>query len=229
MARANAKPVQPKRLGSIGPDFLPAASYACALSESHLNSAEPCAQIPFVVETWAVPAESATRLSVCVNRTPITGAIEVARDKRDIDLFGCGLSHTVAQAPHEKHFTLWLNIITPFMPITSDDKAPDLKPFLNEICSAVGKAVKKAHRPNAKGGSQKDIALEHLDTVIADVSGNGRYRFGQRQLLYGLRPISPANVCARFGQRRRAPAPLRSSSARACVSPSPVRWKRPAR
>ena len=59
------------------------------------------------------------RLLVCVNRTPVTGDIERGRDKRDIDLFGCGLHHTVAEAPKDKNFSIWLNIITPYMPITS--------------------------------------------------------------------------------------------------------------
>jgi hypothetical protein len=76
------------------------------------------------------------------------------------------------------------------MPITSDGKAPDLRPFLDAIQSAVKIAVRKAHRPNAGSGkSQKDVVLDNLDIVIAEVSGNGKFRFGERQLLYRLRPI----------------------------------------
>jgi hypothetical protein len=76
------------------------------------------------------------------------------------------------------------------MPITSDGKAPDLEPFLKEIQTAVSKAVGKANRP--EGGSrlsQKDIVLNNLDEVVVEVSGGGKYRFNQRQLLYKLRPI----------------------------------------
>ena len=75
------------------------------------------------------------------------------------------------------------------MPITSDGKAPDLNPFLREITTAVGKVVRKAHRPNAGVASQKDVVLDNLDDVIADVSGDGEYRFNARQLFYALRPI----------------------------------------
>ena len=63
-------------------------------------------------------------------------------------------------------------------------------PFLAEITDAVGKAVSKANRPS--GGakqSQKDIVLDNLDEVIADVSGEEGYRFNARQLFYALRPI----------------------------------------
>jgi hypothetical protein len=120
----------------------------------------------------------------------VTGDIEATRDKRDIDVYGCGLSHTIAKAPKEKQFVICVNLTTPYMPITSDGKAPDLKHFFGEIAAAVGKAVKKAHRPNAGSKlSQIGVVLDNLDAVIADVSGDGEFRFNQRQLLYGLRPI----------------------------------------
>jgi hypothetical protein len=189
VARESARPVKPKRLGSLGPDPFPRYAYGCANGFVELGSAEPKAKIPFVVEAWASPAGE-TRLKVCVNRTPVTGDIAAARDKRDINVFGCGLRHTVTQAPKDAQFSIRLNITTPFIPITSDGKEPDLSQFLNEISAAVGKAVRKAHRPNAGSGrSQKDIVLDNLDLVIAAVSGDGEYRFNARQLFYGLRPI----------------------------------------
>jgi len=148
------------------------------------------AEIPFVVEAWA--SESADmRLLVCVNRTPVTGDIEVARDKREIDVFGCGLGYTVAEAPKDANFAIRLNITTPYMPITSDGKEPNLEPFLDEIRNAVTKAVRKARRPGAKAErmSQKEVVLNNLDDVIAEVSGEEGYRFNARQLFYALRPI----------------------------------------
>jgi hypothetical protein len=151
---------------------------------------EPKAEIPFVVEAWAKPRDGKTYLSACVNRTPVTGSISAARDKREINVFGCGLAHTVAEMPKDAQFTIGLNLTTPYMPITSDGKEPDLKPYLDGICTAIQKAVRKAHRPNAGSGkSQKDVVIDNLDDVIADVSGDGEYRFNARQLFYGLRPI----------------------------------------
>jgi hypothetical protein len=124
----------------------------------------------------------------------VTGDINAARNGRNINIFGCGLRHTIAKAPKAKHFSIWINLATPYMPITSDGKAPDLKPFLGEIAAAVRKAVKKAHRPSAGGKqSQKDIVLDNLDASIDQVSydaTNGqRFRFNERQVLYALRPI----------------------------------------
>jgi hypothetical protein len=190
-ARDNARPVKPERLGAVGPDAYLDAAYAMSSAVVKFGSIAPLAEVPFVVEMWAAKTEGRpTKLLACINRTPITGKIDVTRDKRDIDAFGCGLAHNIAQAPVGSQFSIVLNLITPYMPITSDGKEPNLLPFLDVITNTAGKVVRKAHCPNATGKqSQKDIILENLDAVIADVSGDGEYRFGQRQLLYKLRPI----------------------------------------
>ncbi|WP_334406007.1 hypothetical protein [Bradyrhizobium sp. AZCC 2289] len=190
VARHSARRVKPGRLGPVGPALFPDRAYGVSSGVVPFGAARPQAEIPFVVEAWA--AESADmRLLVCVNRTPVTGNIDVARNKRKINIFGCGLRHTVAEAPKDSNFLVVLNIMTPYMPITSDGKEPDLEPFLGEIMSAVAKAVRKARRPGARARvtSQKDIVLDNLDDVIAAVSGEEGYRFNERQLFYALRPI----------------------------------------
>jgi hypothetical protein len=190
-ARGQAKQVNPLRLGNIGPDVFKRAAYASAHGVAKFGAITPLAEIPFVVEAWAKAAEGdATNLTICVNRTPIPADVDVSRDRRDIDVFGCGLSHTVAKVRETAHFTLCLNVITPFMPITSDGKEPDLEPFLHKIGIALKKAISKAHRPDSGSKhSQKDVILENLDEVIAAVSGDGAFRFNARQILYRMRPL----------------------------------------
>jgi hypothetical protein len=189
-ARASARPVKPSRPGAVGPEkFSIRYGYALSTGIVQFGAAEPYAQIPVVVEAFAREAAD-MNLIVCVNRTPIAGDIYASRDKRDLDIYGCGLHHAVAQAPKDKEFTIWLHIMTPYMPITSDGKEPNLEPFRSEVEKAVATAVRKAQRPS--GGSkrsQKDIVLDNLDEVIADVSGEEGYRFNARQLFYALRPI----------------------------------------
>ena len=186
-ARGYASKVTPKRLGALGPDLYPSYAYATASGEVTFGT-EPFAEIPYLVEAWAEENDDMWLLA-CVNRTPVTGDIEVARDKRDIDLYGCELHHKVAEAPKDKNFSIWFNITTPYMPITSDGKEPNLEPFLGSISEAVAKAVRKARRPGAKGVTHKDIVLDNLDDAIAAVSGEEGYRFNARQLFYFLRPI----------------------------------------
>jgi hypothetical protein len=188
-AREQAKQVNPKRLGAIGPDLYSGAAYACAHG-SVVFGVRPKAAIPFAVEAWAAPTDGNTHLSASINRTPVTGGIYAARDKKNIEAFGCGLGDKVAEAPKHAQFIAHLNVITPYCPITSDGKEPDFNPFLDQIREAVGKAVRQAHRPKGGNGkTQKDIILDNLDAVIADVSGGGEFRFNARQLFYGLRPL----------------------------------------
>ena len=89
-------------------------------------------------------------MRACVNRTPVTGDIYATRDKRDIDVFGCGLAHTIAKASAATQFDIVVNITTPYMPLMSDGKAPNLQPFLGAIIDATGKAVQKARRPTVE-------------------------------------------------------------------------------
>jgi len=189
-ARLQARPVKADRLGAVGPEAFPAFAYAHATGVAEFGSVAPLAEIPFVVEVWA-RQNTDTSLFACINRTPVTGDIHAARDKRDIDAFGCGLAHTIAQAPIEAHFDIVVNIITPYVPITNDGKEPDLKLFLDVIATATQKAVRKARHPTSTTGraSQKDIVLDNLDAAIADVSGNGKFRFGERQVLYVVRKV----------------------------------------
>jgi hypothetical protein len=192
VAREHARQVKPERLGAMGP--MPGNAYGCAHGIATFGSTAPFAEVPFVVEAWVRALDGSSSADgaclACVNRTPITGDIDTFRDGRDIDLHGCGLNDTIATAPKEQRFFIWFNITTPYMPITSDGKAPDFSPFLDGITTAVGKAVKKARRPNATGRrTQKDVVLDNLDAAIAAVSGDGEHRFNERQVFYALRPI----------------------------------------
>ncbi len=197
-ARAVAKPVNPKRLGAVGPEGFADHAYAIAYGEARFGMSPLEAVIPFAVEAWALKtaateAESTRRniASVSVNRTPVAADVTLQSDKSDLDLFGCGLANTVAKSPPGRGFVLWLNVMTPYMPITSDGKEPDLAPFVAAIAEAAGKAVRKARGASASGKSMsmKDVVLENLDEVIEAVSGPERYRFNARQLFYALRPI----------------------------------------
>src|SRR5262249_57556753 len=118
VARENAKAAKPSRLigvGGVGPDGY--HEYACqrgTADQGHMT------QIPYLVEAWARPAATRTTLQVCVNRTPVTADVRAYRDKRDVDMFGCGITHSIAEAPKDKHFAITLNVITPYIPIPSN-------------------------------------------------------------------------------------------------------------
>jgi hypothetical protein len=193
-ARKHARRVSPDRLGCVGREAYAEHCYAIARGHALLGSAKPQAELPFVVEAWAWKSSEKGKigLSVLVNRTPITGEIRAYRDgDKDICFFGCGIRHGLPNTPTKGAFDIVVNVTTPFCPIVSDGKAPNLEPFIDEISEAVTAATKKAQRaaPKEKRLSQKDVVLEHLDEAIANASGDGEYRFNERQIFYQLRPI----------------------------------------
>ena len=147
-ARAVAKPVSPKRLGAVGPEGFPGYLYAVAYGEAKFGMKPFQAIVPFVVEAWAVKAaidiagESARNIaSVSVNRTSDEAARlpYCRRDKSDLNLFGCGLRNTVAKTPQGGDLTLWLNVMTPYMP-TSPATARRAEPS-SRLIEAVNEAA----------------------------------------------------------------------------------------
>jgi hypothetical protein len=52
--------------------------------------------------------------------------------------------------------------MTPYMPITSDGKEPNLEPFLAGIIEAAGKAVRKRRGGSASGATQKDVVFDRV-------------------------------------------------------------------
>jgi hypothetical protein len=168
--------------------------YAAERGTVKLGSVEPLAEIPFVVEAWAKkePDEKDLNATLLINRTPAVDQPMVWRDaKKNLVLRGSGLRHYTENAPRKGGFYIIVNVTTPYCPITSDGKAPDLSVFADHILGAVAAAMKKAQRaaPKDKKVSQKDIVLDNLEDAIAKASGDGAYQFNERQLFYQLRPI----------------------------------------
>jgi hypothetical protein len=151
------------------------------------------AGVPFVVEVWGMkaPTDRMDFSWTCVNRTPITSNLSVVKDSDGVSLNGCGLSWlSVMSTKPKKGAYLGLNISTPWMPITSDGKAPDFSRFTDAIVKAMGAVLRKIPNDPVKERVQiNDVVFDHIDAAIAKVSSNGAYRFNQRQLLYALRPI----------------------------------------
>ena len=192
-ARSLARIVKPERLGCIGStaEGLP-ASYAKLVGtyKSKTGIGKLQADIPFVVEAYAEIAEQEW-FRVSVNRSPIAADMETFYGKDMQFIAGCGIEaqFTVGRRP----FRVWLNVDSPYMPVTTDGKSPDLSPMFGRIQEVVNSAIKRAKR-RASGGSEdkppttKDIVLEYLDAAIDKASGEGTYRFSIRQLYYAVRP-----------------------------------------
>ncbi len=202
--RRVSRQIKPKRLGAVGPDWLPTAGYAREAGDFQIEPARGklAAHIPVVVETWARPADAPT-IVFYVNRTPITAEIHASRcmdDKAAYGLVGCGLSdeHKNTACPVKvgrgREYLLVVNVTTPYMPITTDGKAPDLSVIEGTIRQAIEKAIRRAKRKNGSASgngrqtTQAAVIIGAIPAAMDMASGNGQYRYNLRNLFYAVRP-----------------------------------------
>ena len=202
---------QPGAARRVGRDAFPDNALRHASAAPPIGSDKPQAEIPFVVEAWARrrPArEDATTSTSHADQshadhrrrsTPV-------RDKATaISACRAAACHILLETRRRRALTTSCSTSPRrTCPITSDGKAPDLEPFLEAIIEAIAKAMRKAQRaaPKDKKLSQKDVVLDNLDDAIADVSGDGEYRFNERQIFYRLRPIVLEETGARAEDRQ---------------------------
>jgi DNA topoisomerase VI subunit B len=194
LMRKEAKPMSAKTLGEVGDSFADIEHFKKA-GEFTIRSArgEFKAEIPIVVEAWVGimkgdPARLKSSLTICVNKSPVTADVNVSTKQAATTIWGGGLYIDVKSRPAN----FYLNIITPYMPITSDGKAPDFRPMANMIEDAVKRAASKARKANQNdqsgGRNERQIVVENLPAAIAKTSGAGKFIFSQRQLYYAIRP-----------------------------------------
>ncbi len=193
-ARLIAKEVKPNRLGYVG-DIEGSIAYH---TENHVFEMYSMkggikAKIPAIIEFWAFYEHEADN-KFFVNRTPITGNVEVKFWEKHIYLSGCGLSCYINKKLRT-YPTIWVNVITPYMPITTDGKEPDFHYLAGPIDQGIKKLINKVHKQlpkeskcKEKRSTVKDIVKNYLDDAIAKTSGNGQYRYSLRQLFYAIRP-----------------------------------------
>jgi hypothetical protein len=190
LIRQNSKSIKHKKLGLCGDLNGKYGEYAKKIGVFKQKSFKgKChAEIPFVVESWTKFQETEA-IYVLVNKTPITGEVKTWMSKGELCISGCGLSHGFKS----KTAQIVFNVVTPYMPITSDGKAPNLREFYHEIKSVISLANKKAKKVyvathNFNASNEREIVLNNLEEAIDKASGDRKYKFSQRQLYYAIRP-----------------------------------------
>lgn len=194
--RSASEPINPERLGAAGKDAFPDRGHY--IWDHGSFDVEPqkgafTGTIPYVIELWRrplPPSQTKTRFLVHVNRSPIVNSILCRPSGRKIEIFGCGLQGSYTE--DAGHYDFWLNIQTPYLPLWSHSKSPDLTALNTVVFNALEKNLgtrKKSRRQQEeRQESTKDFILGDLDRAIEKASGNGRYRYSLRQLFYAVRP-----------------------------------------
>jgi hypothetical protein len=179
------------RLGKVGK--LPALPPWYAIEEGKFTTGgrEPQAEIPFVVEAWVrVDPKGKSEADVVhlfVNRTPIIEEVRLYREKDGFCLWGCCLGHMV-DLPKGK-YDITVSIITPYMPIKTEGKEPDLSHFVEQIRTAVKKAANKARKaiPPDRTITTKDAAWAVMEEAYLKTSNGGTLPANARQIMYAAR------------------------------------------
>lgn len=157
------------------------------------------ASLPFIVEAWAT-AEDAPKdtdyhsVTVITNRTPTLGQahLSVNSGRPRFTSGGYYRSHG-KQVNRNKRYTVTLAISSPYIPIISSGKMPQLLngTYGDEILQAVFNTMKSAGKATTKKKSGINlIQAGHMcmEEAYNKVSSNGKYWANARQLMYAARP-----------------------------------------
>lgn len=187
-AQALAPTVKADRLGYVGRRDELGKAYDRSSGTFQVAGVD----LPYVIEVWVDAPYKDNYALIFVNRTLVTGSgchFAPAGNKAERELWGMGIDEVVKTGREP----LWVgvNVQTPYMPVTSDGKQPDLSALGPAIAAAIAKAVKQAKRfkpAGEKRPSQVEVILQYLPEAIAKTSGNSAYRYAIRQLYYSMRP-----------------------------------------
>jgi hypothetical protein len=192
-ARLAAREVKPPRLGAIGEDAFSGAYVRNACWAIMPRGADGNQiKLPVIVEAWADPDPMGSAAIFMVNGTPCIADADAWYQSKEKTTIVHGPDLRLDVKTGKTGILLHINIITPYMPMTSDGKAPALGMFREHFQPVIEQAAKRAKRLQPRDDLQpniKRVVLEHMEELIGIVSANHRYRFHWRQVFYRLRPI----------------------------------------
>ena len=166
-------------------------SYAGHAGVAHHSGAE----IPYVCEIWASCERSEKRgngsvrvHSLLLNRSPSVAELYANSSPDCLSIRGCGIQRYI-RGHKTGDYSVAISIITPYVELASDGKAPALHPFGEGISIALKKACMAAWRAMEKppgGMSIKDAAWQVMPAAYKAASG-GVGLANARQVMYAAR------------------------------------------
>jgi hypothetical protein len=153
------------------------------------------ATVPFCVEAW-VTAETVekdedtfTATHPLLNRSPCLAWLYGHADSTGLRLYGCGLDIKV-KGPKRAYYAIDLSVITPYLRLTGDGKAPHLGHFRSAIESAIKGAAGQAYRNLVRPAAAMSVAAAAwavMEDAYLKASDNGTLPAKARQIMYAAR------------------------------------------
>jgi hypothetical protein len=178
-------------IGQIGPHNALGSYYRKVTGQVEIDGAT----IPYCVEAWAdaehaeKEANTAYYVRPFLNRSPTLARLIVHADSTGLRLYGCGLDMKLS-GPKRADYTLWLSLITPYLRLTGDGKAPYLGHFRDAIESAVKGAANEAYRNLVRPPASMsivDAASAVMREAYLKASDNNTLPAKARQIMYAAR------------------------------------------
>ncbi|MDB4213988.1 hypothetical protein N9741_03915 [Octadecabacter sp.] len=159
------------------------------------------AKIPYTVSAWgwaeeALKNEGYHNISVLMNGTIMLGSLNLDVKSGRIKLYDGRYNNSdnsYKQLNLNRSWRVTLSISSPFIPIISSGKAPDLMgAFRHGIFEVLYKSMRAAQKlppkPKPSGMTVKAAAYQVMEDAYLKVSDNGKYWANARQLMYAARP-----------------------------------------
>lgn len=159
------------------------------------------AEIPYNISAWAW-AEEAPRnegyhnISVLMNGTVMLGTLNLDVKSGRIKLYDGrynNAENSYKQLNLNRSWTVTVSISSPFIPIISSGKAPDVmgafrRGIFEVLYQSMRAAQKLPPKPKPSGITVKAAAYQVMEDAYLKVSDNGKYWANARQLMYAARP-----------------------------------------
>ena len=150
-----------------------------------------------LIEAWAKatercpPSKGRGDLRLYINRTP--PPIRSRIDNEGWAWLGSNEIVCKVEFNGGALYDVELSVTAPFVPITNDSKAPDLKRWNEAIGRVLAQAMRQAHAALAptgkKRGDIKEAAYAVMEAAYLKASGDGKYPANARQVMYAARPM----------------------------------------
>jgi hypothetical protein len=181
-------------IGEIGEEPL-GGYYRKVASQTVIDDAV----VPFCVEVW-VNAERmerdedvSCRFNPLLNRSPTLASMFAYADSTGLRVWGCGIDAKIS-GPKRAWYGVGLSLITPYLRLTGDGKAPFLGHFQPAIeralKGAAGEAYRNLVRPKGRT-TIKDAAYQVMEDAYLEASdnpGGAPLPVKARQVMYQARP-----------------------------------------
>lgn len=182
-----------KALAPTAPKLVPIAedAFEGVYRIERLSAVVAGASVPAIVQVWAQQRTRQTggaSLRLVVNRTPAVADLSIYPGGASY-VHGCGIGWTSIGTVAKGSYDVTMAITTPSIALISDGKTSDLSPFQEAAASALGSALRGAHRPKKRGLSIKDAAYEIMEEAYLKASAGGTLPANARQIMYAARPF----------------------------------------